>query len=49
MSKKVLLLSLIVLMVGIFFSQVLPSVPRNETLIVETSYGRIANPSNFNI
>lgn len=40
MAKKGWLLFLFVLMVGVFFSQVLPTVPRNETLIVETScYG----------
>ncbi|MDN5346221.1 MAG: peptide/nickel transport system substrate-binding protein [Petrotoga sp.] len=48
MRKKVLTLLLVVSMFGVLLSQVLPDIPRSETLIVEASSGRVPNPSNFN-
>ncbi|HBT50999.1 MAG TPA: peptide ABC transporter substrate-binding protein [Petrotoga sp.] len=49
MRKRVLTLLLVVSMCVVLLSQILPDVPRSDTLIVETSWGRVTNPSNFNI
>jgi peptide/nickel transport system substrate-binding protein len=49
MKKKVWLVTLIVLVVGTIFSQILPNIPRSETLIVDILHGRIGNPGNFNV
>jgi len=51
--KKLSIILLFVLMLSLVgqtvtFSQVLPKVPRNETLIVDALHGRLANPKDFN-
>lgn len=49
MKKKAWLVTFVVLLVGMAFSQVLPNIPRSETLIVDILHGRVGNPGNFNL
>jgi peptide/nickel transport system substrate-binding protein len=49
MKKSVWIVALAILLVGTFFSQVLPTIPRSETLIVDNLHGRVGNPGNFNL
>ncbi|PMQ01232.1 MAG: peptide ABC transporter substrate-binding protein [Dictyoglomus sp. NZ13-RE01] len=44
----VLILLLSLLGSSVTFSQILPNLPRNETLIVDALHGRLANPKDFN-
>jgi len=52
MKKAVWLVVVAVLLVGVVgvgFAQVLPEIPRTETLIVDNLHGRVGNPGNFNV
>ncbi|HOA99846.1 MAG TPA: ABC transporter substrate-binding protein, partial [Candidatus Atribacteria bacterium] len=46
---SVVLAILLVGAAGVSFAQVLPEIPRAETLIVDILHGRIGNPGNFNV
>ena len=48
MKKAVWLVVVAVLLVGVVgvgFAQVLPEIPRTETLIVDNLHGRVGNPA----
>lgn len=49
MKKAGLILAVVIVFVSSVFSQVLPNIPRSETLIVDNLHGRVANPGNFNV
>jgi len=46
---SVVLAILLVGAAGVSFAQVLPEIPRTETLIVDNLHGRVGNPGNFNV
>jgi peptide/nickel transport system substrate-binding protein len=47
--KKFLVVLFVVSMFSLFFAQLPPNIPRNETFIAQVLTGRAANPTNFNV